>query len=124
MQDIYTIMRFKCDYSDSIDETFKMIMPIANKKDEFIHHVVYIKLNRRKNFIKNIIFKLKKNGMVKKINMVGVKQHHMVQFHNEDFPHSELHYFVAVKGLVQYLQANHPYGYQDLNLSILLCRLS
>ena len=46
-------MRFKCDYSDSIDETFKMIMPIANKKDELIHHV-YIGLNKSKNFTKNI----------------------------------------------------------------------
>lgn len=60
-------MRFKCDYSDSIDETFKMIMPITNKKDELIHPVVYIKLNRRKNFIKNIIFKLKKMGWLKKL---------------------------------------------------------
>ena len=48
-------MRFKCDYSDSIDETFKMIMPIANKKDELIHHM-YIGLNKSKNFTKNIIF--------------------------------------------------------------------
>lgn len=59
-------MRFKCDYSDSIDETFKMIMPIANKKDELIHHV-YIGLNKSKNFIKNIIFKLKKMGWLKKL---------------------------------------------------------
>jgi len=34
-------------------------MPIANKKDELIHHV-YIGLNKSKNFTKNIIFKLKK----------------------------------------------------------------
>ena len=66
MQDIYTIMRFKCDYSDSIDETFKMIMPIANKKDELIHPV-YIGLNKSKNFTKNIIFKLKKMGWLKKL---------------------------------------------------------
>lgn len=58
-------MRFKCDYSDSIDETFKMIMPIANKKDELIHHV-YIGLNKS-NFTKNIIFKLKKMGWLKKL---------------------------------------------------------
>ena len=59
-------MRFNCDYSDSIDETFKMIMPIANKKDELIHHV-YIGLNKSKNFTKNIIFKLKKMGWLKKL---------------------------------------------------------
>ena len=47
MQDIYTIMRFKRDYSDSIDETFKMIMQIKKKKDELIHQV-YIGLNKQK----------------------------------------------------------------------------
>ena len=48
---IYTIMRFNCDYSDSTDETFKMIMPIANKKDELIHPVVYIKLIEEKIYV-------------------------------------------------------------------------
>lgn len=56
---IYTIMRFKCDYSDSIDETFKMIMPIANKKDELIHHV-YIGLNKAKISQKTLFLNLKK----------------------------------------------------------------